>query len=345
MKRRILFLFPLFLFLLYYGPIAWENFQKEPAIVMERPATEEDQRTNEDIHPLPVTGFEHYIGNPIDAYVERHGEPNRIGPSGSGGEWWIYGSEQQDYVQVEVKNDIIQSLFVLGKNVNTGSLRVGMTRENVYDETALAKIFSFDVDGTPYHLTLYDKEREMFPLIKFENNSFVMLFFHPDTGEIYGLRYLSPETLLHTNYYHVTGEEEEEYIPRIVEKAPEIVEEEKQEQLISFFSIMRRQAGKESLLSTDQMNRLADDISDTVGKNQLTFGEIIVENEKGDFNQEEPYASIKEMEYIIGKEVYDTPTQFGMFMLESKNRKLLLDSEAEEIGLKTMGDDFLLLLR
>jgi len=43
-------------------------------------------------YPLPVTGYESYIGQPISAYTAKHGEPVRIGKAYGDSEWWTFGT-------------------------------------------------------------------------------------------------------------------------------------------------------------------------------------------------------------------------------------------------------------
>lgn len=320
------------MFILYYFPIVYDEVWRNPLQETKQLRVEINQKEKNDVHPLPVMGFEHYIGLPIEDYIERHGQPLRTGPSNFGAEWWTFSVRQEEYVQIEVKNGFIRSVFVMGEEVNTGPIGIGMTQENIYDETELTDYFSFQSEGIEYNLSLTKNDLEMFPLIYFENNSFVMLFFHPERDSVYALRYLSAEALLQTNYYSITSDEDElpfAYTP--TKEKDKLVLFEKEKQLLTLFSIIRKQNGEAPLTQGNQMDT----------KSRFSTEEETVESIQP-MEEKDKYDKAKETKYVSGRDVIDTPIQFGLFMKDSRNRELLLNESWKELSIKAMKDDFIM---
>ena len=342
MKRKVLFLTFFFLLLFYYAPIFYNEIKSTDSISTPSISNEKNQEGDKKISPLPVTGFEGYIGSSIEDYVERHGEPIRIGSNGFGGEWWVFKSEYQDYVQIEVEDQLIESIFVLGELVDTGPIRIGMTKENVYDETKLDKHFSFIFEKAHYQLSLNKQDLKTFPLIKFENDTFVMLFLHPEKETIYGLRFLSYEALLRMGYYDIKIEEEHLINNQIEKDLNKDVVSEKETQFFDFFSVISEQQRSKPLKRTEELDQLAEEIIQQVDKNEFIFGENKFKNDKL-IEELERYDKVKEIEYVIGNEIIDTPTQFGIFVVHSKNHDLLIDASLEEMSVKAFEDNLLLL--
>lgn len=343
MKKIVFVLSIFFLFVLYYFPIVYDEVLKNPLQETKQLSTEITQKEEDDVHPLPVTGFEYYIGLPIEDYVERHGPPLRTGPSNFGAEWWTFTVHPEEYVQIEVKNGIVRSIFVMGEDVNTGPIRIGMTQENIYDETELTDYFSFQSEGIEYELSLTKDDLEVFPLIYFENNSFVMLFFHPERDNVYGLRYLSAEALLQTNYYSITSEEEDpSFVYPLTNEKNKLVLSEKEEQLLALFSIMRQQSGAAPLSQVDQMEQPNKSTPQMNMRNYFSSEKEMSESIQS-IEELDRHDKVKEVEYVKGYGVFDTPIQFGIFMRDSHNRELLLNEAWKELSIKAMEDDFVIL--
>ena len=202
---KVVSLFIVFIFIAYALPLYLDNDER----IAPTSSIARNEQTAIDEHegyPLPVTGYESYIGQSITAYTEKHGQPNRIGRAYDDSEWWVFGTNAADYIQIGVKEDVIRSLYILGSKIETGMYTIGMTQDNVLDEGYLARDFHLTVGDTPYELALSKQQKESTPLIQFENDSFVILLFDDVTKTVYGMYFLSNEALLDLEYYSVVSE-------------------------------------------------------------------------------------------------------------------------------------------
>ena len=238
---KVVSLFILFTFIAYALPLYVDNGgqTRPPASVARNEQASIDENEG---YPLPVTGYESYIGQPIAAYTAKHGEPMRVGKAYGDSEWWIFGTNATDYIQIGVKDDIIRSLYILGNKIETGMYTIGMTQENVLDEGYLARDFQLTVGDTPYELALSKKQKKLAPLIQFENDSFVILLFDDVTETVYGMYFLSNEALLDLEYYSIVSDESYE-VGRDDWERSVAADEENVLQIKSILALLRERRG------------------------------------------------------------------------------------------------------
>ena len=75
---KVVSLFIVFIFIAYALPLYLDNDER----IAPTSSIARNEQTAIDEHegyPLPVTGYESYIGQSITAYTAKHGQPNRIG--------------------------------------------------------------------------------------------------------------------------------------------------------------------------------------------------------------------------------------------------------------------------
>lgn len=255
---KVVSLFILFIFIAYALPLYVDDGERTlpSSSVVNNEQTSIDENKG---YPLPVTGYESYIGQSIGAYTAKHGEPIRVGEAYGGSEWWVFGTNAADYIQIGVKDDIIRSLYILGNKIETGMYTIGMTQENVLDEGYLARDFQVTVGDTPYELALSKKQKERTPLIQFENDSFVILLFDEVTKTVYGMYFLSNEALLDLEYYSVVSEESYETERDDWERSV-AADEENVQQIKSILGILRERRGLTMLQESEELGAAAVDL-------------------------------------------------------------------------------------
>lgn len=248
---KVVSLFILFTFIAYALPLYVDNGERTtPPANIER--NEQASIDENEGYPLPVTGYESYIGQPVAAYTARHGEPIRVGKAYGDSEWWVFGTNAADYIQIGVKDDIIRSLYILGNKIETGMYTIGMTQENVLDEGYLARDFQLTVGDTPYELALSKKQQKLTPLIQFENDSFVILLFDDMTETVYGMYFLSNEALLDLEYYSVVSDETYEVGLDDWERSV-AADEENVLQIKSMLGVLRERRGLAMLQESEEL--------------------------------------------------------------------------------------------
>lgn len=327
MLKRILFFVVLLLVGLYYGPIIYE-VEREQEYITNIDNQEPFLFTeNDTVYPLPANGYENYVGTNIDSYVERHGSPDKvIVDKESNRNWWSYHLHSDEFLQLEVVNKIIQSIFVMGNQVQTGTIHVGMTQENLHEETQLSDTFKFQVNSEAYQLNLTKAQKQRFPLVQFDNNTFAMIFFHPQLDNVYAIRYLSPSTLVRINYYETEGGE---YLP--LTYAPSTIEA-----LFPLYSlVMFQNIENENFQYEPRLRQFGEQVIETEGGNRLTShglssGSIAHYADAG-----------KEVFYTTGNQIWDPPTRFGTFYNEIANHAIFRKTNKKTFAVKAVDDDLL----
>lgn len=266
---KVVSLFILFVFIAYALPLYVDNGKRAlpPSSILRDEQSAIDENKG---YPLPVTGYESYIGQPIAAYTAKHGEPVRIGQAYGGSEWWVFGTNAADYIQVGVKDGIIHSLYILGDKIDAGMYTIGMKEENVLDEGYLARDFQLSAGDTAYELSLSKIQIQRTPLIQFENDSFVILLFDDFTEAVYGMYFLSNEALLDLEYYPVVSDEPYKSGDGDGERSL-AADEENIQQIKSILGILRERRGLTLLAESEELMSAAGELlPSTAGINDFT---------------------------------------------------------------------------
>ena len=226
-----------------------------------------------------------------------------------------------------MKNAIIQSLFVLGSDIQTGAIQIGMNRNNVYDETLLSRHFEFDLLGETVSLALTREEWENFPLVQFDNNSFAMLYFHPEENDIYAIRYLSSEALVEMNNYNVTGIQTVP-APSVHKHTGRLLEH--------YVNAIRAENDLGLLAPSEKLTAYGNDILQSEGTNELTFNGL-----SPDIIEAAENAG-KSIAYNVSADSVDAPMRFGLMLLNTSNRELFLNPLFTGFSIISSNDDLLL---
>lgn len=326
MLKKVFLLFIILIAGLYYGPIFYEQREISTRDTAED-AISLDSGEDDGIHPLPVSGFEFYVGQPIETYEARHGSPTAVYQGeDTNTSWRVYHDDFDKFLQIEVKDGIIESLFVLGSGVQTGTIQIGMNRANVYDETQLSRQFDLNWQDQQVSLKLKKNEWEHFPLIQYDNDSFAMLYFHPETEEIYAIRYLSSEALLNLNYYTVKGVD--------VNPAPKS-NTHTGKLLENYINATRKEQALNLLGSEERLNEYGRSVLESLGNKALTFTGLSDETIEAAENEGITIA------YNGGTKSLDEPMRFGLMQLEENNRRLFLEPDFTTFSVVSSRDDLL----
>ena len=118
-------------------------------------------------------------------------------------QWWFYGETHRDYFQVYVRNNQVESIFVLGDELGLAPFEIGQSLNEVSEISTIYSNFSFVFNNQTYVMELSEKDMNYQPLMAFDNNVFVILHMSKETGEVVGLRYLSQQMLLELQPYQL----------------------------------------------------------------------------------------------------------------------------------------------
>lgn len=159
-------------------------------------------------------GLHSFVGQTVEFLVANLGEPERIDLSAYDYEWWIYPDAfANSYLQVGVEDDQIVTVYGIGEDLPTGSIRIGTTYSELSDLLSFEQEVSFNLNNNSYQFKLSDVDLEMRPIIQVEG-VFIQLYFDIFTQKLSSIRYLASDILIKQRPYSVV------YRGKLIEPKP-----------------------------------------------------------------------------------------------------------------------------
>lgn len=218
------------------------------------------QTTDLEPEKLPVSGLGSYIGLSSDDFTDQYGQPKRKDPAINGKEWWIFGENENDYVQLGVKDGIITDLFVLGSDLNVAPFSIGMSIIEVFQLASFYPTYSVDDQGEQVTLELTESDLNYRPLIAFDNHTFAILMMDRSTNQIVGVRYLDSSSLLELGVYDNGSAKSNENAEEIDSEIQREINEGNQLQVNEIVNILRQRYELEPLKLNIQLSEVAETI-------------------------------------------------------------------------------------
>ncbi|MGX6961491.1 CAP-associated domain-containing protein [Vagococcus xieshaowenii] len=229
--------------------------EKEPTFVQEK---------------LPANGYSKWIGKSGEKFAKQFGEPVSKERISQTHEWWTYGSSANDYYEVLVVNHQIESILILGNEVETDNIHTGMKMEDLALLTTLYSNFSFDYERENYVIELSEEDMNYQPLIAFNNGAFALIQFNQKTGAIIAIRYLSAHDLLTLMPYQLLSGNLLDAGDSL-SNASTVKDSVRKKHLVNLFNQLRELADLDKLDLDPMLNNLADELAQHFVGNQETI--------------------------------------------------------------------------
>jgi len=211
-KRGLLFagLFLLFLILLYMQPVWFPQDSAEDK--QDQAINREPPATNLNYEPIQTAGFAEWIGQDLDEFEKKYGEPEESMPSGFSFTIHRYAVDNE-LLEVNTEDEVITSIKYLGEDdEKIEPFNFGMTMDELAKITMIYPNFTIEQDDQTVDLELGEEDMNYRPLIAFDNGSFAILFFdQSQESQLYAIDYLDKETLLQLSPYPVTNNQTPRY--------------------------------------------------------------------------------------------------------------------------------------
>lgn len=192
---------------------------------------------------LQASGYALYIGGKISTFTQEFGEPLTRYSTGSGYDLLTFGEEDSEYMEVTVKEEIIQSVKVFNDTDQTAPFDLNMTLSDISELITIFSNFSIEYESEEYSIELMEEDMNYRPLIAFDNESFAVLFFTHGKETLAGITYVSKEYLLTVMPYQLTAERA---LPITIEETDEEITAEKQKTIIRMINLLRIKDGLEA---------------------------------------------------------------------------------------------------
>lgn len=145
------------------------------------------------------------MGKKEPEVIRTLGKPERIDPTNYGYQWYIYGINTENYLQVgiDLKTDRVTTLYVLGKNLKTAPFQIGESSQKVYQKAPILDEVAMTNAGSKIDFELNEEDMMTRPLLKLGKN-WIQLNFDHISDKLVGIRCLNASVLAVQHPYSMT---------------------------------------------------------------------------------------------------------------------------------------------
>lgn len=206
MKRVGLFMsiFLTVLLIFYFEPVVFPNKSEKPVQVASEPITTLHNTTLK-YEEMPAKGFSSYINKSVGELEKQLGSPVSMYSTGFQYEVRRYKTEKQSaIIEANVSDGKVSAIKAIGDTKEKiAPFSFKMTMGNLSELTMIYPNFNFDYKGEPVNIELMEEDMNYRPLIAFDNQTFAVLFFDQNDGELFGVAYLNQKELLTLQPYQI----------------------------------------------------------------------------------------------------------------------------------------------
>lgn len=267
MKRLLAFITVFFTVLVigYLQPVFFPAEKEQPKIQSSGRDTAHNALPYEKIS---TSGYAVYVGGKTSDFIEKFGEPKEKKVTNFDYELWIYGTQDSDYLEVNVRSERILAIKAFNETEHTKPFNLDMTLSEVSELTTIYSNFAFTYESQKYDIELTEEDMNYRPLIAFDNDTFAILFFNQGSGELTATVYLNDEMLLTLMPYQLY---EGEPLSVQVIKSDESLNSEKSQQLIRVINLIKMREGLPSYYVNTESQKNAKMLYELLQKEQKSI--------------------------------------------------------------------------
>lgn len=218
------------------------------------------QTTDLEPEQIPIAGLGSYVGQKIENFTGKFGDPTRIDPTVYKEERWIFGEDETDYAQLIVKDGIIIDLFVLGSQLDVAPFKIGMSITEVFQLASFYPTYSVENQGEQDTLELTESDLNYRPLIAFDNGTFAVLMMDRSTNQMIAIRYLDSPSLIRLGVYDDGSKQHLNASFEVDEIRQDAINEANQKQMYEILNILRQRYELSALTPSDALSGVAETI-------------------------------------------------------------------------------------
>lgn len=207
---------------------------------------------------IDASGMAAYIGKSQKEVQTKFGATQYVSVASTGEKVLTYTDKHAEshYFQVFLKNDRVSSIFVLGKKDPITPFKIGMKLSDVGDFSTINPDFSFDIAQQVYQFELTEEEMNYTPLIAFTNQSFALLYFGHNKGELQAIRYVDKQSLLGIMPYELTAGKAQMQVTA-PKAQTEVIDKINLIQLFETLKILNQRESQHSIKETAELSNQA----------------------------------------------------------------------------------------
>lgn len=208
---KILLLLVLVMSVFYFmGDSISENEPLESPVQHGNPIAvpEKEQMTGQTGMPRPESGISVYVGKKAEELEEKFGKPARIEPSSYQYEWWVY--EEEPRFMASVLNGKVNQIYTGDADSDVSPFTIGQDVQEIHRFTPIESEIDVAINDNIYTFSLNSEDINNRILIPYEK-LYVQLYIDQVDGQLEGVRFISPSTLVKHQPYDMT------YLGEIIE--------------------------------------------------------------------------------------------------------------------------------
>lgn len=190
-------------------------------------------------YELNTTGMANHIGQTKKEFLKEFPDPKKTWKSYHDAEWLVYGDSFKDYYQVEIRNHVVSSIFVLGDVLDSSPFSMGMNLADLAEITTIFSNFNFEYGDEKYEVELTEDDMNYRPLVAFNNGTFAILHMNQGNGKLMGIRYLDKNRLLSLMPYQMNQENKIKDNLITEDEAWQEINDNNREQLLMILNLLR----------------------------------------------------------------------------------------------------------
>ncbi|EUJ24416.1 hypothetical protein PGRAN_00810 [Listeria grandensis FSL F6-0971] len=162
-------------------------------------------KTNEnDPKAETATSLAAYINKDISVLEKIYGDPKRVDESPYGYQNYIFHQTDDQYMQVGVVNQKVQTIYGLGDKLPLAPFKIGMATEKVFLNMKLQSEITFNYEDNYYRFELSEDELNIRPLISLGNGVYAQVNFDKFESKVISVRYFNKLSLIKMHPYEMT---------------------------------------------------------------------------------------------------------------------------------------------
>lgn len=146
----------------------------------------------------PETGISVFVGRPASELTEAFGKPDRKDLSAYGFEWWIYSSKPM--IMAGVEGERVNQIYSGDRGADVFPYSNGQSSEDIYRSSLIESELEIGAGENQYTFVLNGEDVKNKMLIQYDG-LFAQLYIDETEGELEGVRFIEPMTLVKQQPY------------------------------------------------------------------------------------------------------------------------------------------------
>ncbi|MBF2478199.1 CAP domain-containing protein [Listeria marthii] len=240
---------------LFFSKSVEQNTAEDTATKSNFP--DEKKTTNE--NPKQVqdsSSLARFINKNVSELKKEFGDPVRVDKTAYGYDNYIYSQPGTSYMQVGVINNIIQTVYALGQDLNVMPYTIGMSTEKVFTDANLQSEISFNYKDSYYKFELSEEDLNARPIVNIGSGVYAQLNFDKFKSKLISVRYLNKLSFIKMRPYELSYQGEI-YEEKLSPEDWNAIDDASSKQVLEITNVLRDRYGVEEVAWDESVAKVA----------------------------------------------------------------------------------------